>query len=101
VPQGVKVKFVSSPGSEILENAVEEMKTFKQTHESADFLLFISCASRLLALGTMVADEITPTQKLWGAPMVGLFSYGEVGVLRGGDCDFHNQTCVLATVKVL
>ena len=33
------------------------------------------------------------------APMIGFFSYGEIGNVKGGACDFHNETCSLVLLK--
>jgi hypothetical protein len=31
--------------------------------------------------------------------MVGFLSYGEIGNVANGICDFHNETCSLITIK--
>ncbi len=36
---------------------------------------------------------------VWGAPMAGYFSYGEIGGPTSGSCDFHNETCMLLAVR--
>jgi len=47
-----------------------------------------------MALGPMVEDEISAVHKLWEVPMVGFFTYGEIGSVSQGRCDFHNNTLV-------
>jgi hypothetical protein len=38
-------------------------------------------------------------QRLWNVPMVGFFTYGEIGRNAGGATDFHNETCVLVALR--
>ena len=99
VPQGARVRFSTSPGVEITEAALHEMRLLHETTESADALVLFSCKGRHMALGPMAEDEIRPMQQLWGKPLVGLFAYGEIGPLASGHCDFHNETCVLVTLR--
>ena len=99
VPTGAKTKFSVFPGTEIIQAAKEEMANLRANTSQADCLLLFSCATRQLALGPMVADEIEYMQQLWGAPLVGFFTYGEIGMNQSGQCDFYNSTCVLVTLK--
>ncbi len=99
VPTGARTRFSVFPGTEIINAAKEEMALLRQETNEADCLLLFSCATRQLALGPMVEDEIEYMQQLWGVPLVGLFTYGEIGMNRSGKCDFYNSTCVLVTLK--
>lgn len=99
VPMGAKAKFSVYPGTEIINAAKEEMATLRKDINQADCLLLFSCATRQLALGPMVEDEIDYMQQLWGAPLVGFFTYGEIGMNKSGVCDFYNSTCVLVTLR--
>jgi len=31
---------------------------------------------------------------LWNVPLVGFFTYGEIGPVPNGGCDFHNHTLI-------
>jgi len=42
----------------------------------------------------MIEDEVAGVRKLWDVPMVGFFTYGEIGPVLHGGCDFHNDTLV-------
>jgi hypothetical protein len=44
-------------------------------------------------------DEIERLDEIWNAPMIGLFSFGEIG--RGADSkyEFYNMTCSLAVLE--
>ena len=99
VPQGARVKFCIPPSLEVVEHVVEEASAMQNQVPDADALVLISCAARLTALGPMVEDEVQGVFDLWNVPMVGFFSYGEIGPTRSGDCDFHNETCTLVALR--
>jgi len=94
VPEGAKVRFSMPPGSEIIDHAIEQMSEFNQQISRPDAIVLFSCKGRHVALGPMVEDEISAVHKLWNVPLVGFFSYGEIGPVPQGRCDFHNYTLV-------
>ena len=94
VPEGSKVKFSMPPGSEIIDLAIEQMSEFNQQNPNSKALVLFSCKARHMALGPMVEDEISAIHKLWNVPLVGFFTYGEIGPVLNGGCDFHNHTLV-------
>lgn len=94
VPEGSKVKFSMPPGSEIIDLAIEQMSEFNQQIPNSNAILLFSCKARHVALGPMVEDEISAIHKLWNVPLVGFFTYGEIGPVPNGGCDFHNHTLV-------
>jgi hypothetical protein len=99
VPQGAKVRFSMSPGREIIEHAIEQMAEFNQQIPKSDAIVLFSCKSRHLAFGPMVEDEISGIHKLWNVPLVGFFTYGEIGPVPQGRCDFHNHTLVPVLIQ--
>jgi len=94
VPEGAKVRFSMPAGSEIIDHAIEQMSEFNQQIPRSDAVVLFSCKARHLALGPMVEDEISAVHKLWKVPLVGFFTYGEIGPVPQGRCDFHNHTLV-------
>jgi hypothetical protein len=94
VPEGAKVRFSMPAGSEIIDHAIEQMSEFNQQIPRSDAIVLFSCKGRHLALGPMVEDEISAVHKLWKVPLVGFFTYGEIGPVPQGRCDFHNHTLV-------
>jgi hypothetical protein len=94
VPEGAKVRFGMAPGIEIVNQAIEQMSAFKRQTPEVEALVLFSCKARHMALGPMVEDEISAVHKLWDVPMVGFFTYGEIGPALHGGCDFHNHTLV-------
>jgi hypothetical protein len=94
VPEGSKVRFGMAPGPEVIEHAIEQITEFKRQAPQPEAVVLFSCKSRHLALGPMVEDEISAVHKLWDVPLVGFFTYGEIGPVLQGRCDFHNETLV-------
>ncbi len=94
VPEGAKVRFGMSPGFEIIEYAVEQMSKFREEVQKGDAIILFSCRARHLALGPMVEDEVSAIRNLWDVPLVGFFTFGEIGPGEQGRCDFHNYTLV-------
>jgi hypothetical protein len=88
-----------SPGPEIIEHAIEQMSEFSQQNPKSDAIALFSCKARYLALGPMVEDGISGIHKLWSAPLVGFFTFGEIGPVPQGRCDFHNHTLVPVLIQ--
>jgi hypothetical protein len=99
VPEGAKVRFSCSPGLAITEQALDEVRAFQRRVPAADALILFSCKGRHMALGPLAEDEVEPMQRLWNAPMVGFYTYGEIGRNAQGATDFHNETCVLVALR--
>lgn len=99
VPEGALVQFSVCPGSEVIEATVEEVRLFREKHGDADALLLFSCMARHLSLGPEVEEEIHRSQALWGAPLLGFFTYGEIGPDGGGNGAFHNETFTLLALR--
>ena len=99
VPEGAKVRFSMPPGSEIIEHAIEQMSEFNRQIPKSDAIVLFSCKARHVALGPMVEDEISGIYKLWNVPLVGFFTYGEIGPVPQGQCDFHNHTLVPVLIQ--
>ncbi len=99
VPQGSIVTFSSSPGFDVVENTISEVEKFYDKYPVADLFLLFSCMARHLALGPMIADEISLASKKWNAPVIGFFTYGEIGSNENKSCDFYNQTYSLVQLS--
>jgi hypothetical protein len=44
-------------------------------------------------------EEIEQVQKIWEAPMVVFFTYGEYGGSKTGKYTYHHNTCCLVALK--
>jgi len=96
VPQGSKIRFSLPPEYDVIDKVVEECNAVKENElANADAMIMFSCKARHLSLGPMVSDEINKVKEVWNTPMVGFFSYGEMGKATQGRHEFHNNTCSL------
>jgi hypothetical protein len=100
VPEGGRVRFSSSSGFEVIEHVKKDLDAYHKDFPKADLLLLFSCMARHLSLGPMVDDEIVAAQRKWNVPLVGFFTYGEIGRNITGRCDFFNETFTLAAVRI-
>lgn len=100
VKVGDKFKFSVSPGFEVVDATVSE---FAQLHQrqlnSADALILFSCKGRHASLGPLIEEEINGIYQTWNKPMIGFLAYGEIGCVKDGFCDFHNETCTLVSLR--
>ncbi|WP_394758777.1 FIST signal transduction protein [Flavobacterium sp.] len=99
IKEGDKFRFSISPGIEVIEKTVAEFQSFKNEIPDVDALILFSCKGRHAALGPFIEDEIKGIYEQWNKPMIGFLSYGEIGNLGNGVCEFHNGTCCLVTIK--
>ncbi|MEZ5041325.1 MAG: FIST N-terminal domain-containing protein [Saprospiraceae bacterium] len=99
VKEGDRFRFSMSPGFKVIENTISEFVDWKKEHSQADASIFFSCIGRHSALGPMIDDEIAGIYRQWNKPMIGFFSYGEIGATKDGQCDFHNETCSVVLLR--
>jgi len=99
LPQGSKVKLSLLPGFEVIDATKTEFLKYQKVQPEVDALLVFSCAGRQITLGPYVSEEVDGIKKIWNAPLVGFFCYGEIGRVVSGQHEFHNMTCSLATLK--
>ena len=100
VPQGSKVRFSLPPDFDVIDTVVEECMEVKEEQlQDADAVIMFSCISRYLSFGVMTSEEIERVNEVWNAPMVGFFTYGEYGKAKGGQHEFHNNTCCVVALK--
>ncbi len=100
IEEGATFKFSISPGIEVIDETVNIFQEFKNTTaQEANALILVSCKGRHAALGPFIEDEISQIYDFWQKPMIGFLSYGEIGNLNNGICEFHNETCCLITLK--
>lgn len=104
VPEGARVRFCVPPSLDVVDRAVAEAAALRGRLPEADAVLVVSCKARHAAFGPMIEDEVGGLAAVWGAPLAGFFSYGEVGPQAGADgaggpSDFHNETCTVLAVR--
>jgi len=99
VLQGSTISFSTSPGFEIMENTRDKIISYHNKNPKADLLLLFSCIARHIALGPLISTEIKLASIKWRKPLVGFFTYGEMGNNENGNCSFYNQTFTLALIR--
>jgi len=99
LPEGSRVKFCTLPGFEVVENVISEFSKYRKNAADADATVLFSCQGREIAFGPYMKDEIERLKKLWDSPMIGLFSFGDIGCGPEGRTEFYNLTCSLALLK--
>ena len=100
VPQGSRFRFSIPPDFDIVESVLEKANRLKDKIQSeAEALLIFSCAGRLAALGPMAREENEGLSEIWNAPMIGFYTYGEIGKGEGGKHEFHSTTCSWVALK--
>ena len=100
VPQGSKIRFSLPPDFDVIDTVVAECTDLKnEKQQEADAMIMFSCISRYLSFGVMTSEEIERVEKVWNAPLVGFFSYGEFGKSKNGKHEFHNNTCCVVVLK--
>lgn len=99
IPQGSKVRFSLPPDFDVIDTVVQECTEVKdQQLQDADAVIMFSCISRYLSFGVMTGEEIERVSQIWNAPLIGFFTYGEYGKSKGGQHEFHNNTCCVVTL---
>ncbi|WP_291725296.1 FIST signal transduction protein [Bernardetia sp.] len=100
VPEGSSMLFSMPPDFDVIDQSVEDLGILKDNYPEADAVILVSCAARQAALGPMIEGELEGLQQLWNAPLIGFFSYGEIGTINGASvCDLHNETVSLILLK--
>lgn len=100
VPQDAKVRFSLPPDFDVIDTVVNDCTDLKDdAHKKADAVIMFSCISRYLSFGVMTSEEIERVMKVWNAPFIGFFCYGEFGKSKRGKHEFHNNTCCVVVLK--
>jgi hypothetical protein len=99
VPKGSLVTFSSSPGFEIIESTRNTIQEFFTNTDNPDLLILFSCMARHMALGPSISEEITEAWQSWQKPLIGFFTYGEIGSNFQSRCDFHNETFTMVSIR--
>lgn len=104
VPQGWHAQLMKANYDRLIEGAAQAGKlahTLMDKDDSPMLAIAISCVGRRLVLGERSEEEIEAT--LDSLPehtqQIGFYSYGEISPTDLRDCDLHNQTMTLTTIR--
>lgn len=100
MPEGTRFRFSLPPDFDMIEVFPDDCRKFKnESQAGADALVLFSCSGRKRAFGPMIREEVEKIKNVWGSPMAGFFSYGEIGRSSGGNNEFHNYTSCLVILN--
>ena len=72
---------------------------FHEKNRETDVLILFSCMARHNALGPTISEEIDEAWHNWAKPLIGFFTYGEIGNNYNAACDFYNETFTMVSIK--
>ncbi len=101
MPLLANIEFGVKPNKDIMDLTIKMISELKDKISDPDFMIMFSCKARHLAFGQDLEYEISNIHANWDKPMIGFFTYGEIGIGNDGRTDFHNETCNLLLVKEL
>ena len=99
IPEGSTVQFSVPPGFDLVDKTRDAVLGIKDTIANPDAVIVFSCKARHLALGPIMEDEAGKLRGIWDKPLIGFFTYGEIGAAKDSSCDFHNGTCSLVALQ--
>jgi hypothetical protein len=104
MPEGMLARLMRANYDRLIDGASEAASMAgaaleAQTGET--LAIAISCVGRRLVLGERVEEEIEATldELPAGTRQIGFYSYGEISPYAEGQCDLHNQTMTLTTIR--
>ena len=99
IPEGSNIRFSSSFGFETIAATTRELEAYHDKNPDTDLLILFECSARQHAAGNKIDTEILAIMDCWKTPLIGFFTYGEIGHTAAGSCDMFNETLSLALLK--
>lgn len=101
IPRGSRVHFCSPNIVETIRLTIDELREFRRRNRdsSEGAILLFDCAIRSQSFGSYMQKEIRVIRDLWGLPLAGFSSWGEIGNPAGEKCGFHNTTISLVVLR--
>jgi hypothetical protein len=99
VKTGEHFRFSIAPSFNVVEQTVAEFSQLHKETESAEAAILFSCKGRHAAFGPIIEDEISGLYNHWKVPMIGFFTFGEIGNSSNGVTEFHNETCSMVVLR--
>lgn len=95
--EGSQIRFSIEPDEGVIDTVLDDFQAAKDAMGDVDAVVYFSCWGRWNALGPAMNREIREAAELFGVPMVGLLSSGEMARATGGNLEFNALTscCVL------
>jgi len=106
VPQGALARLMRANFDRLIDGASEAAELAggsdaTATDDEDTLAIAISCVGRRLVLGQRAEEEIEATLDVLPrrTRQIGFYSYGEIAPYMHGQCDLHNQTMTLTTIR--
>lgn len=101
IPTGAHAQLMKAQLDRLIEGAEQAASLARSEGDGAVLAVAISCVGRRLVLRERTEEEAEGVQEALpaGAQIVGFYSYGELSPISSGNCDLHNQTMTLTTIR--
>jgi len=101
IPTGAYAQLMKAQLDRLIEGAEQAASLASTAGEGPVLAIAISCVGRRLVLRERTEEEAEGVQEalVAGAQIVGFYSYGELSPISSGNCDLHNQTMTLTTIR--
>ncbi len=101
IPTGAHAQLMKAQLDRLIEGAEQAAGAARLDGEGDQLAIAISCVGRRLVLGERSEEEVEAVRDalVASAQVVGFYSYGELSPIASGNCDLHNQTMTLTTIR--
>lgn len=97
--EGAYIRFSIEPDDGVIDFVIDDFRHAKDGMGDVDAVVYFSCWGRYNALGPAMNREIREAGQLFGVPMVGLLSSGEMARVTGGKLEFNALTSCCVMLK--
>lgn len=101
IPTGAHAQLMKAQLDRLIEGAEQAAGVASRGVDGPVLAVAISCVGRRLVLRERTEEEAEGVQDALpaGSQIVGFYSYGELSPISSGNCDLHNQTMTLTTIR--
>jgi len=101
IPTGAHAQLMKAQLDRLIEGAEQAAGLASRGVDGPVLAVAISCVGRRLVLRERTEEEAEGVQDALpaGSQIVGFYSYGELSPISSGNCDLHNQTMTLTTIR--
>ncbi len=98
VKTGERFRFTCAPGFEVVDETLSFFQGYVAARPKPAFgAVMMSCKGRHAAFGPMLDDEVAQISEIFGVPVAGFLTYGEIGAAPAEDPAMHNDTLCMVT----
>lgn len=97
--EGSMIRFSIEPDESVIDTVLKDFKQEKDRVGDIDAVVYFSCWGRWNSLGPAMNREVREAGKLFGVPMIGLLSSGEMARATGGKLELNALTSCCVMLK--